>query len=165
MRHFGFLLSFAIILAAGCGTLSQTPEQKQEERERVALLVQQKLDAMQYVIDVNYMIPIRGGARSLTSDYFIAVDGSRINSHLPYFGVAYTAVYGGGKVLTFEDEILDYYDSGFRNDSRKVMLKTYNGEDTIIYTMTIFDNGTATINVQCRNREEINYRGVLNVDK
>ena len=129
------------------------------------MLVQQKLDAMQYVIDVNYMIPIRGGARSLTNDYFIAVDGSRINSHLPYFGVAYTAVYGGGKVLTFEDEILDYYDSGFRNDSRKVMLKTYNGEDTIIYTMTIFDNGTATINVQCRNREEINYRGVLNVDK
>ena len=165
MKHPGLFLSLALLLMVGCGGLRMTPEQKQAEKERVASLVQKKLDERAFVIDVNYMIPRRGRSRSLTGGYAIAVNGETVDSHLPYAGVAYNVPYGGGKVLTFKDKILEYHDSGLAGDSRTVIFKTDNGEDTLVYSITVFGNGTATINVQCRNREAISYRGVLNVDR
>ena len=159
--HRLFLIALSLFLAA-CGTLRQTSE----ERARIEQMVDQRLDARDYRIDVNYMIPLRGGGKSVSGGYSIKVDGTVIESHLPYAGVARNVPYGGGKVLSFKDDIDEYADSGWqKKGERTIVFTTNNDEDTIVYTLTLFTNGQADIQVHCRNRDDIGFRGVIDTNE
>ena len=156
MKHLLTLLTaLVVILLPGCAALRRSPEEKAAEKLRI----EQSLEAREYRIDVNYMLPLRGPGKSVTGSYSLSIDESVIESNLPYFGVAYSVPYGGGKVLTFKDQIGEYRDSGWTKDRRTVVVTTNNGEDTITYTITVFDNGSTDISVHFRNREDISYRG------
>ncbi len=160
MRKVLILLSMLVLFSA-CGTARLTPEQKREQAARTAQLVNQRLDARTYRISVDYMYPLRGRGRAVTDNYSLTVDGNKVSSHLPYFGAAYSVPYGGGKALVFDDEIKDYSEDTSRADRRRIQFSTDNGEDFIVYTVTVFDNGEADIHVNCRNRDDIRYRGTL----
>ena len=69
--------------------------------------------------------------------------------------------YGGGKVLTFKDDIDKYEDSGWNKGRREVVLSTNNDEDTVVFTFTVYDDGHTDVHVHCRNREDISYRGTF----
>lgn len=153
-------LAFAALLTAGCAALRQTPE----EQERIAQLVDQRLNDRQYRIDVDYMTPRRGSGKAVTYSYSLTVDGTTVDSHLPYAGVAYSVPYGGGKVLTFKDDIDEYVDGGWQKDRRIISFVTDNDEDVIVYTLTVYTNGRAYLDVRCRNREDISFRGNLDPD-
>lgn len=146
-----------LILLAGCGALRQIPEEKQ----RISEAVTRRLDAVDYRIEVSYMIPLRGGGKAVSGGYSVAVESSVVHSHLPYAGVARTIPYGGGKGLSFTDDVDEYSDSGWRKGERVIVFSTNNDEDIIVYTLTIFDNGEADIHVHCRNRDDISFRGTL----
>ena len=160
MRRLLILFS-VLVLVGACGTVRLTPEQKREQAARTAQLVNQRLDARTYRISVDYMYPLRGRSKALTDSYSLTVDGDKVISHLPYFGVAYSVPYGGGKALVFEDEIKAYAEDTSRSDRRRIQFSTDNGEDFIVYTVTVFDNCEAEIHVNCRNRDDISYRGTL----
>lgn len=154
-----FFAILALILS-GCAALRQSPEEKAAAR----LKLEQCLEKQSYRIDIDYMMPRRGSGKSVSGTYSLSVDGSAIQSNLPYFGVAYNVPYGGGKVLTFEDSIDQYSDSGWKKGRRTITLSTNNDEDIIIYTITVFEDGSADIFVHPRNREDISYRGKMNLD-
>ena len=158
------LLIAAVLLVAGCGSLKQNAEQKRAEQERVAALVGERLDARRYRIYIDYMMPLRGRGKAITDSYCLTVDGNKVDSYLPYFGTAYSVPYGGGKGLVFEDEIDSYVEDFSRADRRIIQFSTNNGEDVLVYTLTVFDTGTADIHVNCRNRDDISYRGSLDPD-
>ena len=166
MRHntakwLGALL-LLVVLAAGCGALRQSAVERRAEEARVAALVQQQLDARQYEIAIEHMYPARGGSRYVGGEsYSLTVDGDKINSHLPYVGVAYSVPYGGGKVLNFEDEIDEYREEPAASDRRVFVFSTDNDEDIVVFQLTVFDNGRADLLVRCRNREQISYNGQL----
>ena len=155
-----FIFLAAVVLTGGCASLRQTPE----EKARMAQLVDQRLNDRCFRIDIDYMTPRRSSGKAVTSSYSITVDGNVIDSHLPYVGVAYSVPYGGGKVLTFKDEIDEYADSGWQKDGRTIVFATDNDEDLIVYRLTVYENGRAYLDVRCRNREDISYRGSLNPD-
>ena len=157
-------LVVAVLLAAGCGILHQSSEEKRAEEARVAALVQQQLDARQFVVDIEFMQPRRGAMQAVTSPYSIKVDGTHLVSHLPYIGVAYNVPYGGGKVLNFESEIEEYGEDTSRRDRRVVIFTTDNEEDYLIYRLTVFKNGRADLDVTAKNRESISFRGRLDPD-
>lgn len=169
MRHntrkwLGALLVL-LVLAAGCGVLSQNASERKAEGARVATLVQQKLDARQYKIKVEFMNPTRGASRNVAGDgYSLTVDGDRVNSHLPYAGVSTAVPYGGGKVLNFEDDIDEYKEVQAKSDRRVFVFTTDNDEDVITFQVTVFDNGQADIAVSSRNREQITFRGQLETE-
>ena len=151
-----------VLFLAACGTLRQTPE----ERARIEQLVEQRLDARDFRIDVNYMIPLRGSGKAVSGGYSIKVDGTVIESHLPYAGVAHSVPYGGGKVLSFKDDIDEYADSGWqKNGERTIVFSTNNEEDIIVYTLTLFTNGRTDIRVHCQNRDDISFRGTLDTSE
>lgn len=161
-----FVLAAAAALAlTGCGILQGSAEERAAETERVAALVQQRLDDRCYVVDIEFMSPLRGTRRALTSPYSISVDGTRFASNLPYMGVAYNVPYGGGKVLTFEDDIEEYIEDFSQPDCRVVAFTTDNDEDYLLYRLEVYANGKAYLRVSSRNREAIDYQGSLNPDK
>jgi len=160
MKRFHVIALLALLLATGCGAARQTSSDAQQD----AQLVQQKLDARSFTIDVNYMIPLRGQARSVSS-YSISVDGTTLNSHLPYFGEARNVPYGGGNGLSFKDNIDEYSDKGWQKDNRTIVLSVKTEEDTFVFSINVFTNGTATIIVHGRNRDDITYRGNLRLEE
>ena len=157
-------LVVAVVLAAGCGILRQSSEEKRAEEARVAAQVQERLDARQYQVSIQFMHPRRSAMQAVTSPYSITVDGTHLRSHLPYIGVAYNLPYGGGKGLTFESEIEEYAEDDSRGDRRLIVFSTDNEEDYIIYRLTVFRNGSADLEVSSKNRESISYRGFLDPD-
>ena len=158
------LLIAAVLLVAGCGSLKQSSEQKRAEQERVAAMVWERLDARRFRIYIDYMMPLRGRGKAITDSYSLTVDGNKVSSYLPYFGTAYSVPYGGGKGLVFDDDIDSYVEDNSRSDRRIIQFSTNNGEDLLVYTVTVFDTGTADIHVNCRNRDDISYRGTLDPD-
>ena len=157
-------LVIAVLLAAGCGILKQSSAEKKAEEARVAALVQERLDARQYVVYADFMQPRRGRAEAVTSPYSVTVDGTKLVSYLPYRGVAYSVPYGGGKVLNFTDEIEEYVEDFSRSDRRIITFSTNNDEDYIVYRITVFSNGRADIDIRSKNRESISFRGRLDPD-
>lgn len=155
----------AIIIAAlatcGCASLSKTTTARNAEKQQTAAKVGDKLDAKQFSVEVNYMISTRAGGKSVSGGYAVAVDGSSVDSNLPYAGQARNVPYGGGKVLTFKDEIDDYKDSGWDNGKREIVFSTDNDEDKLVYRIIVYDDGTASVFVNSLNRDSISYRGRL----
>lgn len=160
MKHKLILSFVALAIVSACGVSQQTAQRRVAEQNKVTQTVRQKLDGRAYQIDINYMVPLRGGAKAV-SNYSVAVDESTIDSHLPYVGEARSVPYGGGKGLTFKDKIESYTDSGWVKDKRTIVVKVKNEEDSYIYTLEVFDNGTASVRVSSRNRDEISYMGRL----
>ena len=153
-RGFVVALLAALFSLSACGVSAQTPEEKAAD----ARTIRKMLDKRSYQIDVNYMIPQRGEAQSVSS-FSLTVDGSSIDSQLPYAGQAWSLPYGGGKGLNFKGEIDSYEDKGSLKDGRTIVLGVKNDEDSYVYTLTVYDNGTVYINVSCRNRDSISYNG------
>jgi hypothetical protein len=80
---------------------------------------------------------------------------------LPYFGRAYNVPYGGGKGLSFSAPIGNYKEYQQKNDLRQIEINLTNDEDTYIYYIKVFDNGSSSIDVQSRQRESISYSGEI----
>lgn len=159
---FSFFRSFAVALLAAlfslpaCGISAQTPEEKEAD----AQTIRKMLDKRSYQIDVNYMIPQRGEAQSVSS-FSLTVDGSTIVSQLPYAGQAWSIPYGGGKGLNFKGKIDSYEDKGSLKDGRTIVLGVKNDEDSYVYTLNVYDNGTVYIHVACHNRDSISFNGYI----
>lgn len=158
-----FVLISTLILAAGCGSLTQTPQEKAAEAARIESAVRDSLDARKFTISVTRMHPRRGQSKALSSPYSLRVDSGRVYSYLPYAGVAYSVPYGGGKALNFDADILEYREDQPRPDRRVIIFSTDNGEDILIYTVTVFVNGKADIDVRARNREGIGFSGEVDL--
>ena len=154
-------LAAALLIACACGPLSQTPQEKAAEAARIEAAVSDSLDAHSFTISVDRMHPRRGQSKALSSPYSLKVASGRVYSYLPYLGVAYNVPYGGGKALNFEADILEYREDRPRSDRRVITLSTDNGEDHLIYTLTVFVNGKADIDVRARNREGIGFSGEM----
>jgi len=154
MKNFFLILLAAVIGFSGCGALSMTAE----EEAQIEANVRDSLDNRNFTIDITRVYPQRGMSRQVTS-YSIGVHGDKLSSHLPYFGVAYNLPYGGGKGLTFDATISEYSETFPKADRRLINIGLNNGEDDFLYTLTIFENGRADVQVYSRNRERISYLG------
>lgn len=149
---------FTIIVVAVsvcCGAAAQTPQEQKA--------IQQALDERSYEIEINYMIPMREMAQSV-SGYSLTVEGDSIDSQLPYIGQAQNIPYGGGKGLSFQADINSYTDKGLDKDCRTIVIDARNEEDHYVYTLDFYDSGDASVSVRCDNRDDISFRGYLNLD-
>ena len=76
-----------------------TAQNKKEKKQQREQAVREAVDAKAYKINVDRVMPMKGGSKHLTSDYSLEIRNDSVYSYLPYFGVAYNVPYGGGKGL------------------------------------------------------------------
>jgi hypothetical protein len=158
-------LLLAILLAAGCGVLTQNAASRKADKHRIAMEVHQRLDERHFTFVPERIFPTRGTGRYIGGEgYSLVIDGQKIKSHLPFEGVAYGVPYGGGKVFTFEDELKSFEEVAGTPDSRVFEFSTDNGEDLINYRLTVYANGGANMDVRSRNRSQVSYRGAVSPD-
>ena len=159
MKKIIVLISMAALLLASCGTSNGLTKAEQE-----AQMVQQVVNAVearQYTIAVDWMKPLGGMARHVSSNYELKVDGDNVDSYLPYVGEAYRLPYGGGKGLNFKGKIDNYKMSKLTSNRLVIEFSVTNDEDTFHYRIDMFTNGKAIIDVIAHDRDAISFDGEM----
>ena len=147
----------AWVMLVGCATAEERAARAAEHAKAVKTALQER----NYQIAVNRMYPSRGASKTVSSGYTVEVRNDSLISYLPYFGRAYDVPYGGGNGLNFSAPIRNYKESQTKSDLRHIEIDVKNDEDTYLYTLDIFDNGSTDINVRSRQREPISFSGQM----
>lgn len=119
----------------------------------------------QFTIDIERALPqVPIGDVTLTSSYSVTVTGDTLKSDLPFFGRAYSLPYGGGNGLRFKAPITNYSVDSSHKDRHTIYIDAADIEDTYRYIITLFENGSASINVMPRKRSGIDFSGQFRVN-
>ena len=150
---------FVVSMLDGCATT----EEKAEQMAELSANVSNALNNRDYKIVIDRMYPMRSSSRHVSFGYSVEVRNDSLFSYLPYFGRAYNMPYGGGKGLNFSEAIGSYQEYMKRNGQRHIEIGVTNDEDTYLYTIEVFDNGSSSVEVRGRQRERISYSGHLDL--
>lgn len=140
-----------------------TAQSRSEKKARTERAVKEAVDAKRYKINVDHMQPMRGSSCALTTNYSVEVRNDSVLSYLPYFGVAYTAPYGGGKGLNFNEPITDYKTEQLKKGKVRINFKTRSEDDNYEYSLTIFPNGSTSLHVLPSNKQSISFTGDMEI--
>lgn len=160
-----YLILFATltVLLTACGTSDGLT--KPEREALVTRQVQEGLDTRHYTIAVDWMKPLGGMARHVTSNYELKVNGDEVDSYLPYIGEAYHLPYGGGKGLNFKGKIENYSITYPTSNRSHIEFMVNNGEDVYHFRIDVFNNGKSIIDIIPQERDAITFDGELKFDK
>lgn len=151
-----------LLLAVNLPINAQTKKQKQEETQKA---IRELVEAQKIKVEVNMAYPMRGRSRFLTSSYSVEIRNDSVFSYLPYFGIAYSVPYGGGKGLIFDEKITNYKLTFDKKGTAKIQFKTRTDEDNFVYYLSIYSSGDADVYVTPTNRQSISFRGEFIYDK
>ena len=147
------------LLLVSCGTTDGLTK-AEREAQRVQQVVN-AIEARQYTIAVDWLKPLGGMPRHVSSNYELKVDGDMVDSYLPYMGEAYRVPYGGGKGLNFKGRIDDYKMSKLTSNRLVIEFSVNNDEDIYHYRIDMFTNGKAIIDVIAHDRDAISFDGEM----
>ena len=136
-------------------------EKEAKKIEEIKALVESKT----FVFDARNANPMGGRTVTLTSEYDVKVTNDSIYSYLPYYGVAYTASYGGSDSPMNFKQPFETCDMEKTKKGYLVKVKVKNGNDMLDFSFHISETGTTTLSVSSVNRQAISYYGDLVKDK
>ena len=161
MKKWILPLLAVVLTVSSCGVLSsETREERARREAREARMVDENLQSANFRIEIDRMYPVRGSSQHVTN-YSVTVKDGVLNSHLPYIGQAWRVPYGGGHALNFKADIGSYNVARTRDDGYEVRIFVRTDEDQHVYTLTVFNNGRASLDVQSQNRERISFSGMM----
>lgn len=154
-----FTTLVVLLLLTSCGTGSNLT--KAERDALVTRQVQEGLDTRHYTIAVDWMKPLGGMPRHVTSNYELKVDGDEVDSYLPYIGEAYRLPYGGGHGLNFKGNIEDYSITYPTSNRSHIEFRVTNAEDSYYFRIDVFNNGKSVIDIIARDKDAITFDGEM----
>ena len=157
-----FFLMMTVLVAIMLQACGSTDGLTKAEREAaVTRQVQEGLDTRHYTIAVDWMKPLGGMARHVSSNYELRVNGDEIDSYLPYVGEAYRLPYGGGKGLNFKGKIENYSINYPTSNRSHIEFLVNNGEDVYHFRIDVFNNGKSIIDIIAQDRDAISFDGEM----
>jgi len=161
MNKIALLLSTVLmtVLLMACGTSNGLT--KAEREAAITRQVQEGLDTRHYTIAVDWMKPLGGMARHVTSNYELRVNGDEVDSYLPYVGEAYRLPYGGGKGLNFKGKIENYSINYLTSNRSHIEFTANSGEDTYHFRIDVFNNGKSIIDIIAQEHDAISFDGEM----
>lgn len=147
------------VLLQACGTTDGLTNA--ERQAAITRQVQEGLDTRHYTIAVDWMKPLGGMARHVTSNYELKVNGDEVDSYLPYVGEAYRLPYGGGKGLNFKGKIENYTITYPTSNRSHIEFRVTNDEDTYYFRIDVFNNGKSIIDIIAQERDAISFDGEM----
>ena len=155
------LLLFTTVVLAPAPTWAQ---QKKQDKEA---MIKNAVEAKDYVFTPQTAMPAGGNTRQLTYDFDLRVSKDTVVSNLPYFGRAYSAPINPSQgPLNFTTTKFDYTVNDRKKGGWDIMIKTHDlQQDQVQFTMSIFENGNASVTVNSTNRQPIVYNGYIRPKK
>lgn len=153
-------LPVILFLIAIFGDVPLVTAQKSKPSQEVA--IKNLIDNQQYVFYAQSAIPMGGRQRFLTNDYTVDVSKDTVVSYLPFFGRAYAAPINpteGG--IKFTSTKFDYKLTARKKGGWDITIKPKDVHEVQQLTMTIFENGSASLQVTSTNRQPISFNGYI----
>lgn len=154
-----------LILAFFTGIAGAQSTKKEKAAAKIAA-IKQMVDARKYVFRANFANSMRGGTKSLTSDYDLRVAPDTISAYLPYYGRAYVASLnvtdGGIKFTTTHFE----YNAKETKKGWEILIKPKNTDITDMrdvrqLRLLISTAGYASLSITSSNRDPISFDGTI----
>ena len=124
------------------------------------------VDSQHFVFVAQSVIPLRGQFRNLTSVYDVNISKDTLVSYLPYFGRAYSAPLNPSESgLNFTSTNFSYTVTPNKKSGWDVMVKPKDNTDVQQFLFTIYDNGSASLNVTSNSRDAISFNGYIDKEK
>ncbi len=102
-----------------------------------------------------------GSSIHLTSEYTLDISGDSVVAWLPYYGVAYTADYGGTDGGIKFSESANFIDVKKDRKGFKIHMEVKAPKDLYRLNLQITAAGYATLNVSSHNRQPISFSGIV----
>jgi len=125
-------------------------------------VVQDFINSKNFVFKAQTALPLSGSSKMLTSDYDVRFLGDSIVAYLPYYGRAYTAVYGTeGGGIHFTSTKFEYKAKPRKKGGWEVSIRPSDTRDVRELNFTISENGNASLQVTSNNRQPISFQGYV----
>jgi hypothetical protein len=123
--------------------------------------VQPLLEAKRYVFVAQSVTPSRSAIRQLTTEYDLRISGDSLIAALPFFGRAYSAP------INPQDNGIRFTSTSYSYELKQRKKKweiTFRPTDVTSVQhlfLTVFENGSASLQVISRDRETISFTGYV----
>lgn len=165
MKHLGTFLktgSLCFIATICCFQMGYAQHSKKAKDSVKTVAVQNMIETKAYVFKVQSATPMKGGTKQLTTEYTIRVSTDSLISDLPYFGRAYQATPGSAEGgIKFTSTSFDYATVNRKKGGWNITIKPKDVKSIQELILTVFDNGSASLNVNCNDRQPISYSGYI----
>jgi Domain of unknown function (DUF4251) len=160
-KYFTILFMTCLAVITYCqSVIAQNNSADKSDPKKLAF--KNMVDSQHFVFTAQSVTPLRGQFRNLTSSYDVSISKDTMISYLPYFGRAYTAPVDPSKgVLNFTSTSFSYSVTPHKKNGWNVMVKPKDNTDIQQFLFTIFDNGTASLNVTSTSRDPISFNGYI----
>ena len=160
MKKYHFLLLITCIAGALLQPSSLAAQNKKDSAKIAA--IKEMVGNQHYTFKAQSVTPMSGRLRQLTSDYDLQVSKDAIVSQLPYFGRAYSAPMSPSDAgLQFTSKEFDYTVTNKKKGGWDIVIKYKDTRDVKQMQLSIFDNGTASLQAISNNRQPISYNGYI----
>ena len=136
--------------------------------EREEVKTSDAIAAKKWRIDIRSMNTMRYGSRMVTPDFYLELRGDTLVSYLPYLGQVHgtVAAYGSaGQGLNFTAPIDQMTKSNHKHGMTRLEMLVHSKEERHIYTLEVYPNGQAYINVRSGERDPISFDGSVKTEK
>jgi hypothetical protein len=161
-KVFTLVVFFALIVAPGISQEKTKKELKEERKLEKMNLVEALVNAREFVFVARTANPMGYKSVNLTTNpNFVKYHPDLIESEMPYFGTAYSAVgYSGDTGLKFKGKPEEYTvvkkKNGFQIDA------TVKGEsDNFRLSLMVGFEGSSSLSITSNNRSTISYNGEI----
>jgi Domain of unknown function (DUF4251) len=158
--HFVVIILVMLYSCFPVKTMAQDTRSARQDEKKIA--IKNMIDSQHFVFFAQTVSPLRGGIRQLTSEYDVQIDKNSLVSYLPYFGTAYAPPTNPAESdLSFNTNQISYSVLPFKKHGWTITIKPKNNNGVLQYIFTIFDNGTANLNVTSISRDAISFSGYI----
>jgi hypothetical protein len=131
---------------------------KDAKKEEIQNLVESK----HFMFVAQSALPLSEGVRILTSPYDVRLKGDTVESYLPYYGRAFSAVIGTtDQGLTFTSTQSDYDQKPAKKGGWTITIKPKGQNIVQNMVFLVSESGSTSLQVNCRDRQAISYNGYI----
>lgn len=124
--------------------------------------VKSAIESRQFIFDAQTVLPTSARARQVNGEgYSVQVSGDSLVSHLPYFGRAYAASFGGEGGIRFTSTQFGYKIKNRKRGGWEIELEPKDVTDFRKFILTVFENGSALLRALSNNRQPISFNGTV----
>lgn len=144
-----------------CAYSSYAQDSKKSKDSAKAAAVAMMIESKSYVFNVESVRPMKGGTRHLSPGNTMRVSKDSVVTDLPYFGKAYQASMSSEGGIKFTSTQFEYSTTVRKKGGWDIAIKPKDGQTVLDLTITVFDNGTAHLDVNSSDRQPISYSGYI----
>ncbi|MEO6489908.1 MAG: DUF4251 domain-containing protein [Ferruginibacter sp.] len=153
MKNLLFLSIFCLFILPFAGLKAQNTSSTE---------LAKKIEKHEFSFVATSMKPLKGPSRNLNSLYDVVVKKDTVISYLPFIGVSRLAPMSNEEAgIKINSQKFEYLVTDNKGDNWTVQIKFNDQPEIREFYFTIFDNGTANLDVKGTYRDPISFRGFV----